>query len=143
MDILNSIIGLIPDEPNMNLGYLIENTELKTNLEKKFEELKKNKDTNIENLESCNLKRLHFGGEFFETIIVQNDELLLDPLIAKQLAFSIQKNRVFIIISNKLSTSELQKVYESLHFSHFEIIEFSEKDNFNILMMQKWFRFGG
>ena len=144
MKILDSVISLIPNEPSINIGFLSKNSDLNTQIEEKLKVLSESNFANIENLENINLIRLPFGGEFFESIIIEDDSTILNPSIAKQLAFALQKNRLLIVLTEKLSSEQLQEVYEPLHFSHFESIDFdNETENkYKILLMQKWFRFG-
>ncbi len=129
MELINILQSLIVDEPNSNIAYLVQDSNLKQIIQNIIEErLSENID-----LSRYNLNRLPFLGEHFETVIIENDEVLTDRSFAKEIAKVVQKNRIVILIT-ELNIENLKEVYEPLDFT-----DFSSVDK-NIIVMKRWFK---
>ncbi len=131
---LNEIISsLVVNEVNSNIGYLTDSNELKELIDSIADErLSESID-----LSTYNINRLPFIGEFFETILIDNDTVITQSGASRQIAKVLQKNRD-IIIMTELDIEKIEAVYEPLDFTDFNYI-----DNFNqkrIYTMKRWFK---
>jgi len=132
LNIIDALKDFIVNEPNSNIGYLVVDEVLKDEIEKiALERFSETKD-----LSKYNLKRIPFTGEFFETLIIEDDENILNPFFAKQLGKVIQKNRMLILITN-LEVENIQKIYEPLEFTDFNQIQIGEIE---IILLKRWFK---
>lgn len=132
MDIYKALEDFIVDEPNSNIGYLVEKTDFIEIIEK----ISLERNSTPINLSKYNSKRFPFIGEFFETLIIENSENILQPLFAKQLSKVIQKNRMLILITD-IEIKKLKNIYEPFDFTDFTSIQIGE---INFVLLKKWFK---
>ena len=132
LNIKDAFENFIVDEPNSNIGYLVSDEIIK----EVIENISQNRSSNTKNFSKNNLKRLPFIGEFFETLVIQDDLNILNPIIAKQFAKIIQKNRMMILIT-EIAVEDIQKIYEPLEFTDFNLIEI---DDLKLVLLKKWFK---
>jgi len=124
---MTMLTQLLPNEPNMNIacfGLVEEELEVLNNL-----------GSNIFHLEDYNVKRLSFGTEFFETIIIRSDEVALSSKVAFQLKKALQKNRHLLLFTDE-SLDKIIEIYEPHGFSNFSEIEHEGK---RVVIFKKWF----
>jgi hypothetical protein len=133
MNYIDAVLSMIPNEPNSNIGYYSDDNELIEAIQKRADELL----SEAINLKESNIRRLPYGGEFFEFILFEDDEAILDRGIAKQLEFAIQKNRTFAVLTSSLEVEKLQAIYTDLNFTHIEPIELGDR---KVFTMRKWFK---
>jgi len=132
LNIQDALKDFIVDEPNSNIGFLVHDEVLK----KEIEKISQDRVSVSKDFAKLNLKRLPFIGEFFETIIIQDNKSILNPIVAKQLAKVIQKNRMMILITN-IEVEKIQAIYEPFEFSDFSEFKIN---NLNIVLLKKWFK---
>ena len=132
LNIKDALKDFIVNEPNSNVGYLVSDEVLKDEIEKITQE----RSSEAKDFSKYNMKRIPFIGEFFETVIIQDDEKILDPLIAKSLAKVIQKNRIMVFITD-LEVSKITSIYEPLDFTDFTSMQIGEQ---NIVLLKRWFK---
>jgi len=121
--------SLIVNEPNSNIAYWVQDREI----EKYIQDIAKERFSESIDISEYDFRRFPFIGEYFESAIIQNDEVVLNPIFAKELGRVVQKNRITILIT-KLDLEKVQNVYEPLNFTDFNMVE---KD---ILVMKRWFK---
>jgi len=132
MDIFDILASIIVDEPNSNIGYILNNDEV-------IQELSKNNDLNFMNLANYNLtEKSEFIGEFFKNLILVIDlNLLNNKDFLMEITKIIQKDRLLILITN-LDIFIIKKLLEPFHWTDFsEIITNNKK---KVFIRKKWFQ---
>jgi hypothetical protein len=132
MELLDILEQILVDEPNSNIGYILNNDEV-------IQELANVKiDFDFINLKNYNLdKKTEFIGEFFENLILEIDDNLLQNInFLKEITRIIQKNRLLILITD-LDILDVEKQLEPFHWTDFSEISFSDK---KIIIAKKWFQ---
>ena len=126
---ISTVLALLPNEPYGNIALLSSNENLHNELQKHVDMTQ----GKLFNLSTYNLKRLPYGGEFFDAFIVDEDSFFTMTKPYKSLEKALQKNRILIVVSDTLHQEFLQEELTPFGFSDFSTID-------NIIVAKKWFK---
>ncbi len=129
---IETVIKLLPQEPGANVGVYSENEALVEAVHNYM----LTQDGSCHDLRKYRLSQLPFGGEYFESIILDGASVLEDERIVLQVKRGIQKNRYVIVLSNDVNHWRLSEMLEPYGFSNFSTIE---EGSLNINLFKKWF----
>lgn len=94
-------------------------------------------DVELFKLKDLPLKRWNFGGEFFEAIIIEDDDFLDKAECIKMVKKALQENQNLIFISEKLGLTDVESKLEAFGFSDFTTVETEPY----IYTAKKWFAY--
>lgn len=129
---IKTVLQLLPTERGQNIGVLLNDSALRDAVK----EFAQSFEGTFADMRQCNFKRLPYGGEYFESIIIDDATLLEDQQVVLELKKALQKNRYLIVLSNDIDRWSMAERLEQFGFSGFNTIEESPC---NIHIMKKWF----